>query len=149
MHEPHYIQSDDNCPPTGGYCRTHELNLLLLSALYAVSRELSRSLNFTESLREVLRVLHEEAGLTRGLIGVVNAETRNMAIHTLYNPDGADNKDAQYAPGEGILGLILERPRSVKLARIADEARFLNRLRIYDPALPFIAVPIKVAILVT
>ena len=144
MDTPHYLQRDDDCPPTGGYCRTHELNLLLLAALYAVSRELSRSLNFPKSLREVLRVLHEEAGLTRGLIGVVNPQTGKITIHTLYNPDGPDINDTQYSPGEGILGLILERPRSVKLTRVADDSRFLNRLRIYDPRLPFIAVPIKV-----
>lgn len=144
MHEPHYLHHEDDYPPSGGYCRTHELNLLLLAALYAVSRELSRSLNFPESLREVLRVLHEEAGLTRGLIGVVNAETGKMAVHSLYNPDGPDTNATQYGPGEGIIGLILERPRSIKLARVADESRFLNRLRIYEPSLPFIAVPIKV-----
>ena len=144
MQEHHTIHNADDCPPEGGFCRTHELNILLLSALYAVSRELSRSLNFRESLREVLRVLHEEAGLTRGLIGVVDAESGKLAVHTIYNPDGPDADTAQYGPGEGIIGLILERPRSIKLMRVADEPRFLNRMRIYEPELPFIAVPIKV-----
>jgi Nif-specific regulatory protein len=37
-----------------------------LAALYAVSRVLSRSLDFNETLRDVLRVLHDEAGLARG-----------------------------------------------------------------------------------
>ena len=134
----------DECPPGGGFCRTHELNILLLAALYAVSRELSRSLNFNESLREVLRVLHEEAGLAHGLIGVVDAESGKLAIHTIYNPDGPNADSAQYGPGEGMIGLILERPRTIKLARVADEPRFLNRIRIYAEELPFIAVPIKV-----
>lgn len=67
MHE-HVIHPAEDCPPPGGFCRTHELNILLLAALYAVSRVLSRSLAFNESLRDVLRVLHDEAGLTRGLI---------------------------------------------------------------------------------
>lgn len=135
---------DDECPPPGGFCRTHELNILLLSALYAVSRVLSRSLAFSETLRDVLRVLHDEAGLSRGLIGVVSQETGKLAIHTIYNPDGPDSDDAQYGPGEGIIGMILERPRTIKLVRVADEPRFLNRTRLYAPELPFIAVPIKV-----
>jgi hypothetical protein len=135
---------DDECPPPGGFCRTHELNILLLSALYAVSRVLSRSLAFSETLRDVLRVLHDEAGLSRGLIGVVSQETGKLTIHTIYNPDGPDSDDAQYGPGEGIIGMILERPRTIKLARVADEPRFLNRTRLYAPELPFIAVPIKV-----
>jgi len=146
MHDTHPIHNADNdaCPPPGGYCRTHELNILLLAALYAVSRVLSRSLAFNETLRDVLRVLNDEAGLSRGLIGVVNPENGNLTIHTTHNPDGPALVGEQYQPGEGIVGLILEKPYTVKLARVGDEPRFLNRLGIYAPELPFIAVPIKV-----
>jgi Nif-specific regulatory protein len=38
---------------------------------------------------------------------------------------------------------ILEKPRTVTLAHVADEPRFLSRLGVYRPDLPFIAVPIK------
>ena len=126
MHE-HVIHPAEDCPPPGGFCRTHELNILLLAALYAVSRVLSRSLAFNESLRDVLRVLHDEAGLTRGLISVVDPESGKLNIHTIYNPDGPSSDDGQYGPGEGIIGLVLERPRTIMLARAADEPRFLNR----------------------
>ena len=143
MHE-HVIHPAEDCPPPGGFCRTHELNILLLAALYAVSRVLSRSLAFNESLRDVLRVLHDEAGLTRGLISVVDPETGKLNIHTIYNPDGPHTDDTQYGPGEGIIGLVLERPRTIMLTRAADEPRFLNRNDLYQPDLPFIAVPIKV-----
>ncbi|MDD2884092.1 MAG: nif-specific transcriptional activator NifA [Dechloromonas sp.] len=145
MHEHHTLHNvNDDCPPPGGYCRTHELNILLLAALYAVSRVLSRSLAFDETLRDVLRVLHDEAGLSRGLIGVVDAESGKLLIHTIYNPDGPNTDDGAYGPGEGMIGQILERPRTIKLTRVADESRFLNRTQLYDPALPFIAVPIKI-----
>ncbi|WP_265943125.1 nif-specific transcriptional activator NifA [Dechloromonas sp. A34] len=146
MHEHiiHSANADAECPPPGGFCRTHELNILLLSALYAVSQVLSRSLAFKDSLRDVLRVLHDEAGLARGLISVVDPETGNLNIHTIYNPDGPDSDAAQYGPGEGMIGLVLEKPRTIKLVRVADEPRFLNREKVYLPELPFIAVPIKV-----
>ena len=140
----HIAKAGEECPPPGGYCRTHELNILLLAALYAVSRVLSRSLAIGETLRDLLRVLHDEAGMSKGLVAVVDAESGNLNVHTLYNPDGLESDDTQYAPGEGIIGLILEKPRTIKLARVADEPRFLNRTRVYDPELPFIAVPIKV-----
>ena len=144
MHEHHIHDISAECPPPGGYCRTHELNILFLAALYAVSRVLSRSLAFNESLREVLRVLHDEAGLSYGMIGVVDPQSGNLSAHALHNPDGPGLAGVQYQPGEGILGLMLEKPRTVKLARVADEPRFLNRLGVYSPELPFIAVPIKV-----
>ena len=140
----HIAKAGEECPPPGGYCRTHELNIMLLAALYAVSRVLSRSLAIGETLRDLLRVLHDEAGMSKGLVAVVDAESGNLNVHTLYNPDGLESDDTQYAPGEGIIGLILEKPRTIKLARVADEPRFLNRTRVYDSELPFIAVPIKV-----
>ena len=40
MHEHIIHNANAECPPLGGYCRTHELNILLLSALYAVSQAL-------------------------------------------------------------------------------------------------------------
>ncbi len=144
MHE-HPIQAvGAECPPTGGFCRTHELNILLLAALYAVSRALSRSLAFNESLHDVLRVLHDEAEMRLGMISVVDPESGNLTTHALHNPDGPGLIDVYYQPGEGILGQVLEKQRTIKLARVADDARFLNRLGIYQPELPFIAVPIKV-----
>ena len=57
MHDHTLHPFNDECPPTGGFCRTHELNIQLLAALYAVSRVLSRTLDFNETLRDVLRVL--------------------------------------------------------------------------------------------
>jgi Nif-specific regulatory protein len=48
----------------------------------------------------------------------------------------------RYQPGEGIVGRILERGERVVLRRVADDARFLDRLHLYDRELPFIGVPI-------
>jgi Nif-specific regulatory protein len=43
------------------------------------------------------------------------------------------------------MGLVMEKNRTITLAAIGDDPRFVNKLGLYDPALPFIAVPIKVA----
>ncbi len=137
------IQSDNECPTPGTFCRTHELNLLLLSALYAVSRVLSRSLSFEDTVQDLLRVLSEEAELSRGTIGIIDQESGKLSVHTVYNPGGPNSDDSQYGPGEGIIGQILEKPRTIKLPCITDHPQFLNRQGIYDPTLPLIAVPIK------
>ena len=124
------------------YCRTHGMQFLQMGALYAVSQILSRSLDYRETLREVLRVLAEEAGLIHGMVSVVDPASGNLVVHAIN--DVAQANDVVYEPGEGILGLLLEKPRTITLKRVADEPRFLNRLGIYEQELPFIAVPIRV-----
>jgi len=53
----------DVTPATGGqncnFCPTHHLNLLQLSALYAVSQVFNRTQDTADMLRELLRVLHD------------------------------------------------------------------------------------------
>lgn len=144
MHEHVITPLNEDCQPSSGFCRTHELNIQLLAALYAVSRVLSRSLDYNETLRDVLRVLHDEAGMTRGLLSVLDPDSGKLNIHTIYTPEGPVPDDNEYGPGEGVIGLVLEKPRTIKLVRVADESRFLNRSQVYQPELPFIAVPIKV-----
>jgi Nif-specific regulatory protein len=127
----------------GGHCRTHEINLMHFAALYAVSRILSRSLDYRETLREVLRVLADEASLIHGMVAVVEPETGSLVVNAMHGEIAADSSEIRYQPGEGIVGLLLEKPRTHILRRVGDEPRFLNRVGIYEDHLPFIAVPVK------
>ena len=131
--------------PEGGYCETHELHLAQFEALYAVSQVLSRSLDYRDTVREVLRILEEETDLTHGLVTVLSPEDNSLVIQALHGHDAGELAPVRYQSGEGVLGLVMERNRSVALGSIGDDPRFLNRLGVYDPELPFIAVPIKVA----
>ncbi|MBL8489562.1 MAG: nif-specific transcriptional activator NifA [Rhodocyclaceae bacterium] len=131
--------------PESGYCETHELHLAQFEALYAVSQVLSRSLDYRDTVREVLRILEEETDLTHGLVTVLSPEDNSLVIQALHGHDSDEFAPVRYQSGEGVLGLVMERNRTVTLKSIGDDPRFLNRLGIYDPELPFIAVPIKVA----
>ena len=131
--------------PEGGYCETHELHLAQFEALYAVSQVLSRSLDYRDTVREVLRILEEETDLTHGLVTVLSPEDNSLVIQALHGHDADELAPVRYQSGEGVLGLVMERNRTVTLKAIGDDPRFLNRLGVYDPELPFIAVPIKVA----
>jgi Nif-specific regulatory protein len=128
---------------TDGYCRSHELHLTHFAALYAVSQILSRSLDYRETIQGVLRVLNDEANLTGGMVGVVEPDTGHLLVQSVHGMDVSSYAPIRYQPGEGVVGLLLERPRTIVLERLADEPRFINRIGIYDPELPFIAVPIK------
>ena len=114
-----------------------------LRTLYRVSEVLSRSLHLRETLMGVLEVLHEEAGLQRGIVAVRHRESAELSIGAAYAADQRMAATVRYGPGEGVLGAVIARGERIVVTRIADEPRFLDRLRVYDPALPLVAVPVR------
>jgi len=128
-----------------GYCETHDLHLAQFDALYSVSQVISRSLDYKDTIREVLRILEETTDLTRGMVTVVDPTSNEMMVQAVLGMDSNEVAPIRYQSGEGVMGLVMEKNRTITLAAIGDDARFVNKLGLYDPALPFIAVPIKVA----
>lgn len=115
-----------------------------LETLYRVSVILSRTLDVKHAPQEVLRVLEESAGLTRGMISVIDPETGDLVVNAVQGIEPQEFEPVRYHSGEGVLGLILEEGKTVALPSIASSPRFLNRLGIYERRLPFIAAPIHV-----
>jgi Nif-specific regulatory protein len=116
-----------------------------LASLFDVSCILSRSLELRETLRKVLRRLHDRGRLSRGLVSLLDQDTGDLLIAALYDDDAAPFEKVRYQPGEGVIGKVLETNRSAVVPRLADEPRFLDRLGLFDPDLPFIGVPIRVS----
>ena len=127
-----------------GVCETHELHLSQMDALYGVSQVLSRSLDYRETIQEVLRILDESAGLSRGLVSVVEPDG-SLLVQSVHGVDPDHFESVRYQSGEGVIGFAMEKNRSIILQRVGDDRRFINKMGVYDPNLPFIAVPIKVA----
>ena len=121
------------------------LRRIELETLYGVGEILSRTLDFRHTLREVLRTLDELAGMSRSLVTVVDPENGDLVVHAVSIEDESERGAVRYQPGEGLLGLILDEKRTIALARVGDEPRFLNRIGIFDRRLPFIAAPISLA----
>jgi len=115
-----------------------------LAALFDVSRVLSRSLELRDTLREVLRTLHEHKRMCLGLVSLLDADSGDLLISALHNDDAAPFEKIRYRPGEGVIGYILETNERWILPRLGDEPRFLDRLNMFDPGLPFIGVPIRI-----
>jgi Nif-specific regulatory protein len=114
-----------------------------LETLYLVSQVLSRSLDFRETLNEVLRTLSDSGNMCHGMISLLDETSGDLLVAALHeNPEPLNH--IRYKPGEGVVGAILERGEPLVLQRISDEGRFLDRLGIYDLALPFIGVPISI-----
>ncbi|MGL4409597.1 MAG: nif-specific transcriptional activator NifA [Zoogloea sp.] len=116
-----------------------------LDTLFSVSQILSRSLDLPETLREVLQVIGEGCGLGLGLVALLSDENGNeLFISAAHGLDMEAASRIRYLRGEGVLGLVLERGRSVILDEVRREKRFLDRLGAYSPDKPFIAVPIRI-----
>jgi Nif-specific regulatory protein len=120
------------------------LHRIQMETLYQVSVILSRSLDVKHAPQEVLRVLEESAGLTRGMISVLDAASGDLVVNAVQGIEPQAFELIRYQSGEGVLGLILEEGKTVALPAVASNPRFLNRLGIYERRLPFIAAPIHI-----
>ena len=115
-----------------------------LETLYLVSRVLSRSLDFKQTLDGVLHALHDGVGLERGMVSLMDPGSGELQVSLVYGVSDAITEEVSYLPGEGVGGAILKTGDSIAVERIADEPRFLSRLGIYNPMGAFVGVPIRV-----
>ncbi|HBG95835.1 MAG TPA: nif-specific transcriptional activator NifA [Chromatiaceae bacterium] len=115
-----------------------------LAALFDVSRVLNRSLELRDTLREVLRTLHDHGRMCMGMISLLDENSGELLVGALHDNDAAPFEKIRYRPGEGINGRILETNQRWILPRLGDEPSFLDRLNLFDPKLPLIGVPIRI-----
>ncbi|MCB1774941.1 MAG: sigma 54-interacting transcriptional regulator, partial [Gammaproteobacteria bacterium] len=114
-----------------------------LGCLYGVSQVLSRSLDFRETLSELLRVLADSGRLLHAMICLLDEDSGDLLVTALHeNPSPFTT--VRYKSGEGMMGGIMESGEPLVVRRLSDEDRFLDRLGVYDPELPFIGVPIRI-----
>jgi len=115
-----------------------------LEALFRVGQVLSRSLKLQDTLQSLLQVLHDYAGMQHGMV-TLRDDKGELSISAVYSGNRQAPSEVRYGPGEGIVGTILQTGQPLIIERIADEPRFLDRLNLYDPKLPFIGIPIHLA----
>jgi len=116
-----------------------------LEGLFQVSRVLSRSLDLHKTLIGVLDVLHDTVDVQRGVVTLLDKGSGELLVNAVHNGDPEPAHSAvRYRPGEGIIGSILKEGKCIVVSQLKDEPRFLDRLGLYDPRLPFIGVPIKI-----
>lgn len=115
-----------------------------LEAIYQISTVLNSSLGLRGKLQNVLDLLHELVGMRSGLIALRDPQTDTMAICAVRTHNNLFVMDSMRCEsGEGLIGAITNARHTIVVERIADEPRFLDNLDLYDVALPFIGVPIR------
>ena len=116
-----------------------------LNALHQISIVLSRSLDLEETLRSTLQTLSDIAHMQYGLVSLFDHNRSALFIQAVHGIDAEvvkDVKGVRYRMGEGIMGTVMHQGHALVIPRVADDPRFLDRLNLYDYALPFICVPI-------
>ena len=113
-----------------------------LDTLFLVSQLLNSTHDLRIKLKGILEILHKRSGLHFGMITLRDVDDDSMSICEIYG-DGID-RSVRYQPGEGLVGAILDEGSTIVVERIADEPRFLSRLGVYNPDLPFIGSPLAV-----
>ena len=109
-----------------------------LDTLYLVSQLLNSTHNLRDKLKGILEILHKRSSLHFGMITLRDDE--GMSICEVYG-EGID-RNVRYQVGEGLIGAILDAGSTIVVERISDEPRFLSRLGVYNPDLPFIGSPL-------
>ncbi|MDO9104871.1 MAG: nif-specific transcriptional activator NifA [Methylovulum sp.] len=116
-----------------------------LDALYLISQILNSAHDLHAKLQGVLEILHKKSGMRSGMITLREIENKGMivcAVHT--DGTGRPTHPVRYNPGEGLMGAILAEGSTIVVEKVSEEPRFLGRLGLYDPELPFIGSPIYI-----
>lgn len=116
-----------------------------LDTLYLISQILNSTHDLHIKLQAVLELLHKRSGMRSGMITLKEIESNSLIVSAVYADANSELKQpVRYNPGEGLMGAILEAGSTIVVEKVANEPRFLGRLGLYDPELPFIGSPIYV-----
>ncbi|TSA39789.1 MAG: nif-specific transcriptional activator NifA [Methylococcaceae bacterium] len=116
-----------------------------LDTLYLISQVLNSSHELHAKLQAVLEILHKRSCMRSGMITLREIETNSMIVSVVHT-EGASQltEPVRYNPGEGLMGAILDAGSTLVVDKVSEEPRFLGRLGLYDPELPFIGSPIYI-----
>ncbi len=116
-----------------------------LDTLYLISQVLNSTDDLHAKLQAVLEILHKRSGMRSGMITLKEIENNSMIVSAVHSDRAVKlNQPVRYNPGEGLMGAILDEGCTIVVEKVSEEPRFLGRLGLYDPELPFIGSPIYI-----
>lgn len=118
---------------------------LELDTLLQVAQTLVSSFDVDRNLRAAMRILHENLGLNRATVALVEPETHEIRIAAAYGLTRQQLARGIYRPGEGVVGRVVASGQAMVVERISEEPAFLNKTgsRPSKDDISFISVPIK------
>jgi Nif-specific regulatory protein len=114
-----------------------------LDTLYLISQVLNSAHELQTKLQGVLEILHKKSGMRSGMITLRELGNDSMILCAVHsNGVSTPQQPVRYHAGEGLIGAILDAGSTIVVDKVSEEPRFLGRLGLYDPELPFIGSPI-------
>jgi len=121
--------------------------LLDLTCLYEITKELASSFILSDCLEKSMALLSEMKSMENGTVTIVNPVTGKLEIEVAHGLTAEGRKRGKYKIGEGVTGRVVASGEPIIVPHIADEPLFLNRTRsrgdINDQNRSFLCVPIK------
>ena len=121
--------------------------LLDLTCLYEITKELASSFILSDCLEKSMALLSEMKSMENGTVTIVNPITGKLEIEVAHGLTAEGRKRGKYKIGEGITGRVVASGEPIIVPHIAEEPLFLNRTRsrgdIIDQNRSFLCVPIK------
>ncbi len=119
-----------------------------ISLLAEVSRTITNENDINKVLRLVLFIMSENMNMLRGMITILNRDTREIVINESFGLTEKEKERGRYQIGEGVIGQVVKTGKPVIVPNISDEPLFLDRTRSRAKAkkenLCFICIPIKI-----
>jgi len=118
-----------------------------IELLLATAEIIAATMDLNEMLRAILKILSDRRKLDRGTITLLEEKTGMLSISVAHGLSPKAQELGRYRVGEGITGKVVQTGRSVFIADIRKDSRFLNRTGARDVRsnrqVAFLCVPIK------
>ncbi len=115
-----------------------------LDILYKISQAMLHQNNVSSLLEDVLEILENEMGMSRGILTLREPDTDMFVIEAAKGLTSDERKRGYYRIGEGIIGRVAQTGRSECIPDINTDPDFLNKTRSRKGDVPtaFLCVPV-------
>ncbi len=118
-----------------------------LTIVNEVAKVLSRSHNFEEAIKDILKTLYSFWGVELSFVAIFKPHIKALQIFKAFGFSDEEIKRGIFRSGEGITGKVFKTGVPVVLTDLHSNPAFLNKTRVRDKLRgdeTFIAVPVKV-----
>jgi Nif-specific regulatory protein len=100
-----------------------------LELLFDIARTLDKHVELRTALGPILSLLEVRAGLTWGMVTLLDRSTGLLKIEEAYGLSSEEKSRGLYRLGEGLVGRVFESGLAITVPDLSKDPRFLNRAK--------------------